>query len=189
MRKLKLQMSMTVDGFVARTNGEQDWIEWNQDDAFKNYYQNEITDAVDTILMGRKMTEEFNSYWENIVNNKPDSPEFTFAQKLVNIEKIVFSKTIKTIAGKNTTVENGYLVTAVNNLKNKRGKNMLVYGGAGFVSSLIKNNLIDEYNFFVNHTAIGSGLKTFTDTTKLKLTDSKSFECGVVANQYKSDNG
>jgi dihydrofolate reductase len=80
-------------------------------------------------------------------------------------------------------------VTVVNNLKNKSGKDILVYGGANFVSSLIKNNLIDEFNLFVNHTAIGNGLKIFTDTTKLKLINSKSYECGVVAIQYKSDNG
>ena len=189
MRKLKLQMSMTIDGYVGRTNGEQDWIEWNQDEEFKKLYQNEIIDSVDTLLMGRKMTKEFISYWENIVNNKPGSPEFLFAQKLVNIPKIVFSKTITTITGKNTTVENGDIVTVVNNLKNNSGKDILVYGGANFVSSLIKNNLIDEFNLFINHTAIGDGLKIFTDTTKLKLISSKSYECGVVANQYKRDNG
>lgn len=189
MRKLKLQMSTTVDGFVASINGEQDWMEWNQDDEFKKLYQKDIIDSVDTLLMGRKMTEEFISYWEDIVNNKPESSDFPFAQKLVDIPKIVFSKTIKNIAGKNTRVENGDLVTVVNNLKNKSGKDILVYGGANFVSSLIKNNLIDEYNLFVNHTAIGDGLRIFTDTTKLKLTNSKAYPCGIVVNQYKPDNG
>ncbi|MEP6735817.1 MAG: dihydrofolate reductase family protein [Chryseolinea sp.] len=187
MRKLKLQMSMSVDGFVAKTNGEQDWIEWNQDEEFKKYYQNDLIDSVDTILMGRKMTNEFFSYWENVVNNKPDSPEFQFAQKIVNIPKIIFSKTLKTIEGKNARVENGDLVTEVNNLKIKNGKDILVYGGANFVSSLIKNNLIDEFNFFVHHTSIGNGLKIFTDTRKLKLTKSKWYECGIVANQYMPD--
>ena len=180
---------MSVDGFVASTNGEQDWIEWNQDAAFKKYYQQDIIDSVDTIIMGRKMTKEFISYWENIVNNQPGSPDFLFAQKLVNIPKIVFSKTITSIAGDNTRVENGDLVTVVHHLKNESGKDILVYGGANFVSSLIKNNLIDEFNFFVNHTAIGNGLKIFTDTIKLQLTNSQSYECGVVANQYKPDNG
>ncbi|MEP7197669.1 MAG: dihydrofolate reductase family protein [Saprospiraceae bacterium] len=189
MRKLKLQMSMTVDGFVGRTNGEQDWMEWNQDEEFKNYYQNEIIDAVDTLLMGRKMTAEFISHWENVVDNQPESDWNKFAQKMVDIPKIVFSKTIKTIEGKNTRVENGDLVTVVNELKNKGGKDILVYGGATFVSCLIKNNLIDEFNLFVNHTAIGDGLRIFTDTTKLKLTKSKSYKCGVVANQYKLGNG
>ncbi len=179
---------MSIDGFVARTTGEVDWIEWNQDEEFKKFYQKEIIDPVDTILMGRKMTAEFISYWENIVDNKPHDPYFPFAQKMVNIPKIVFSKTIKTIAGNNLSVENGDLVSVVNNLKNNTGGDILVYGGANFVSSLIKNNLIDEFNLFVNHTAIGNGLRIFNDTTKLKLTHSKSYECGVVINQYRPDN-
>jgi dihydrofolate reductase len=139
--------------------------------------------------MGRKMTDVFISYWENLVNNKTGSPGFQFAQKLVNIPKIVFSKTITTISGKNIRMENGDLVNAVNNLKNKSGKDLLVYGGANFVSSLIKNNLIDEYILFIHRTAIGDGLKIFTTTRKLRLTDSKSYDCGVVVNQYKPDNG
>ena len=188
MRKLKLQMNMTVDGFVGGTNGEQNWLEPNQDDEFKKYYQNDIMNSVDTLLMGRKMTEVFISYWENIVNNQPHSPGFLFAQKLVNIPKIVFSKTITTVAGKNIRVENGDLLTEVNNLKNENGKDILVYGGANFVSSLIKKNLIDEFNFFIHRNAIGNGLKIFTDTTKLKLINSKSFECGIVANHYQPDN-
>ena len=189
MRKLKLQMNMTVDGFVGGTKGEQNWLEPNQDDEFKKYYQNEIMNSVDTLLMGRKMTEVFISYWENIVTNQADGPGFLFAQKLVNIPKIVFSKTITTVAGKNIRVENGDLVTEVNNLKNESGKDILVYGGANFVSSLIKNNLIDEFILFIHRTAIGDGLKIFTSTKKLKLTNSKSYECGVVVNQYKPDNG
>lgn len=188
MKKLKLQMNMTVDGFVGGTNGEQDWLEKNQDVEFTKYYQNNIIDSVDTLLMGRKMTDVFISYWENIINNQPDSPGFLFAQKLVNIPKIVFSKTITTVAGKNIRVDNGDLVEVVNNLKNQSGKDILVYGGANFVSSLIKNNLIDEFNLFIHRNAIGEGLKIFTDTTKLKLINSKSFECGIVANQYKPDN-
>ena len=189
MRKLKLQMNMTLDGFVGGINGEQNWLEPNQDEEFKIYYQNDIIDSVDTLLMGRKMTEVFISYWENLVNNQPDSPGFLFAQKLVNIPKIVFSKTITTVAGKNIRVEDGDLVTIIKNLKNKSGKDILVYGGANFVSSLIKNNLIDEFILFIHRTAIGDGLKIFTTTTKLKLTNSKSYECGVVVNQYKPDNG
>jgi dihydrofolate reductase len=188
MRKLKLQMNMTVDGFVGGINGEQNWLELNQDEEFKKYYQNDIIDSVGTLLMGRKMTEVFISHWENLVNHQPDSPGFQFAQKLVNIPKIVFSKTITTVTGKNIRIENGDLVSTINNLKNKSDKDLLVYGGANFVSSLIKNNLIDEYILFIHRTAIGEGLKIFTATTKLRLTNSKSYECGVVVNQYKPDN-
>jgi len=54
-------MQISVDGFVAGPNGELDWMEWNWDDEIKNYV-NELTDSVDTILLGRKMTEGFISH-------------------------------------------------------------------------------------------------------------------------------
>lgn len=181
-------MNTTVDGFVGGKKGEMNWLEQKQDDKFIKLYQKDIINSVDTLIMGRKMTNVFISYWENIVDNEPDNAGFEFAQKLVDIPKIVFSKKVKTVAGKNIRVENGDLVTVVKNLKRKKGKDILVYGGAKFVSSLIKNNLIDEYNFFIHRTAIGDGLKIFSGTTKLKLISSKSFECGIVANQYKPDN-
>ncbi len=145
----------------------------------------ELTESMDTILLGRKMTEGFITYWENVVDNQPDSPEYPYAKIFVDTPKIVFSKTIKTVKGKNVIVENGDLVESVNNLKSQQGKDIIVYGGANFVSELIKNNLIDELNLFINPTAIGNGLKIFTDKSKFKLTNSTSYNNGVVVIQYK----
>ena len=80
MRKLKLQMQMTIDGFVAGPNGELDWMMLEeQDDEVKNL-KNELIDSSDTILMGRKMTDGFVSYWTKAVEN-PESPEYAFAKK------------------------------------------------------------------------------------------------------------
>ena len=184
MRKLKLQMQMSIDGFVAGPEGQLDWMTFDMDEKLLQLI-NELTDSSDTILMARKMTEGFVSYWENIVNNQPDSPEFPFAQKMVNIPKIVFSKTITNIAGENTSVENGDLKTAINALKNRDGKDIIVYGGAAFVSSLIKHQLIDELNLFINPTAIGNGLRIFSEKIPFSLTASASYNCGIVVNQFK----
>lgn len=184
MRKLKLQMQQTIDGYIAGINGELDWMTFGTDDQLSQVV-NSLTDTSDTILLGRKMTEGFINYWEDVVNNQPNSPEFSFAEKMVNTPKIVFSKTIKSISGKNITVENGDLVTAINQLKNQSGKDILVYGGANFVSSLLKNNLIDELNLFVNPAAIGKGMEIFVERTNLKLINAKAFECGEVLLQYK----
>ena len=175
MRKLKLQMQITVDGFVAGPQGQLDWMTFNWNDDIVGFV-NEFTDSGDTILMGRKMTNEFINYWENVVNNQPESPEFEFANKMVDMPKIVFSKTQKTIAGKNITVENGDLVTAVNALRSKHGKDIIVYGGAGFVSSLIENNLIDELYLYTNPVAIGEGLHIFNKRQSLQLTASTAYK-------------
>src|SRR5580693_5439281 len=83
MRKLKLQMQLSVDGFVARPDGALDWMTWTMDDKLKQFIHS-LTDSSDTILLGRKMTEGFVSHWENVVNNKPGSPEFSLAKKMVD---------------------------------------------------------------------------------------------------------
>ena len=190
MRKLKLQMQTSVDGYVAGPNGELDWMTWNLDEKLLNFIV-ALTDSSDTILMGRKMTDGFVSYWENVVNNQPDSPEFSFAQKMVNMPKIVFSKTVKNIPGKNVFVENGDLVNVVTNLKKQNGKDIVVYGGADFVSSLIKERLIDEFNFFVNPVMINKGLRIFDKLDKrqkLISPGSTAYECGVIVNRYQLNN-
>ena|SRR5688572_7477887 len=187
MRKLKLQMQLSVDGYVAGPNGELDWMTWEHSKELIDLI-NSITDSSDTILMGRKMTDGFVSYWESV---QRDSPEYTFAQKMVNIPKIVFSKTIKTVAGKNVVVENGDLATAVKNLKSKPGKDIVVYGGAGFVSSLIKEGLIDEFHFFINPVLINEGMRIFdllNRRQKLQLLKSTAYDCGVTVTSFKLQN-
>jgi dihydrofolate reductase len=180
MRKLKLQMQITADGFVAGPEGQLDWMTFDMDEKLLGFI-NHLTDTSDTILLGRKMTEGFIKYWENV---KPDSPEFEFAQKMVGTPKVVFSRTIKHVEGKNVRVENGPLVEAVNRLKSQPGKDIVVYGGATFVSSLIENRLIDELNFFVNPVGIAKGLSVFSKRTPLSLAGSVAYSSGIVVNTY-----
>ena len=58
MRKLKLQVQMTVDGYIAGTNGEMDWTARDWDDELKKYVR-EITEPVDCIVLGRKLAQGF----------------------------------------------------------------------------------------------------------------------------------
>ena len=180
MRKLKLQMQMTVDGFVAGPEGQLDWMTFDMDPKLLEFIVH-LTDTSDTILLGRKMTDGFIAYWEGV---KPESPEYDFAQKMVNTPKVVFSNTIESVEGKNVRVENGPLVDAIKALKNQPGKDIVVYGGAELVSSLIENRLIDELNFFVNPIAIGDGLKVFSQRTPLSLVKSVAYGSGIVVNTY-----
>lgn len=184
MRKLKLQMNMTLDGFVAGLSGELDWMR-QSGDGFQ--VVNSLIDSSDTILMGRKMTDDFMNYWENVVANQPGSPEFTFAKKMVETPKVVFSQTLGESTWTNTVLAKGKLANEIANLKNQTGKDLLVYGGADFAASLIKENLIDEYYLFVQPVILGQGLAIFdkaADRLNLELIESKSFESGVVLLQY-----
>ncbi len=186
MRKLKLQMQITIDGFVAGPNGELDWMTVDMDDDKFLQDLNFFIDSSDTILMGRKMTDEFVNYWTDVVKN-PKSREYAFARKMVDTPKVVFTKTLDESRWPNTVLAKGDIVEEVKKLKNRPGKDLLVYGGAGFVSSLIKHDLIDEYHFFVNPVAISKGMTIFSNLGryfKLKQTDATPLECGITVHNY-----
>jgi dihydrofolate reductase len=163
MRKLKVQVQMTLDGFVAGPNGELDWMWVGKRDEAILQRVIELADTCDTILLGRKMTREFIDHWENVLDNQPASVEQPLAQKMVSMHKIVFSRSQTTIKGRNLELENGELVTAVQALKKKPGKDIMVYGGATFVSALISQNLVDQYYIFRRPVAIGNGLSIFRE--------------------------
>lgn len=180
MRKLKLQMQTTLDGFVAGQNGELDWMTFKWDKPLEKLV-NDLTDSSDTIILGRKMTDGFVSYWTSVTQ---DSIEYDFAQKMNNTPKVVFTKTLDESPWPNTSLAKGDLVDEINALKNTTGKDIVVYGGATFVSSLLDANLIDELNIFVNPVAIGEGMRAFNGRQKLKLVDSTKHDCGIVVNKY-----
>jgi dihydrofolate reductase len=185
MRKLKLQVQVSVDGFMAGPNGEMDWMTWNWDDALKDYVD-ALTKPVDTILLGRKMADGFISHWTSLLT-RPEDESYPFAKKMVDSAKVVFTKTLSASAWTNTNLATGDITEEVNQLKKERGGDMIVYGGAGFVSSLIKADLINEYNLFVNPAAIGNGLSLFNKLDRkhdLQLVRSIPFECGIVLMQY-----
>lgn len=184
MRKLKLQMQMTIDGFVAGPNGEQDWVWLSPPDPIGFQKIVELAETSDTLLLGRKMTREFIDHWENVADNLPDNPTNTLAKLIVNMRKIAFSKTETEITGRNLEVENGDLVSRVEALKKESGKDILVYGGADFVSSLIDQDLVDEYYIVVNPVAIGMGLPIFNGRKVLKLESSLALNSGKVLNKY-----
>lgn len=183
MRKLKLQMQITIDGFVAGPEGQLDWMTFAMDEKLLAFI-NHLTDTSDTILLGRKMTEGFIKHWEHFIT-QPQRPEYAFGRKMVEIPKIVFSKTVRHIDGQNVRVESGDLVEAINRLRSAPGKDIVVYGGVTFVSSLIENGLIDELNFFVNPVAIGNGMRIFRDRRPMKLAASVAYPCGIVVNSYQ----
>ena len=65
-------MQITVDGFVGGPEGQLDWMTWNQSDQLIAFI-NHLTDTSDTILLGRKMTPGFVSYWESVKADSPDT--------------------------------------------------------------------------------------------------------------------
>src|SRR5437762_1864439 len=111
-----------------------------------------------------------------------------FAQRIVAARKIVFSKTLEKSQWDNTEIAKGNLAEEVKRLKAQAGKDMIVYGGYSFVSALIGDGLVDEFNFFVNPVAIGQGVPIFDrlDSFRpLKLTRSITYPSGIVLLSYE----
>ncbi len=193
MRKLKLQVQMTIDGFVAGPNGENDWVfipgQQNPEALQKSIaFGTGLAAGCDTLLMGRKLAAAgFCNYWENVADNQPDNPWNNYAKLIADLHKIAFSSTETTLPGRNLEVENRDLATTVQALKAQSGKDILVYGGADFVRSLVSLDLIDEYYLIVNPIAIGSGLSIFKDKNVLKLESSSAYKNGKVINKYVPD--
>ncbi len=171
---------MTVDGFIAGPNGEMDWTAVNWDDKLKKFV-GDITETVDCILLGRKLAQGFIPYWAS-------HPEEEGADKFNSTKKVVFTKTLEKSEWDNTMLAKGDITDEITRLKKLDGQDMIAYGGAEFVSALIKNRLIDEFYFFINPAVIGNGLSIFKELTgkqSMVLVNSEKFDCGIVVLNYK----
>jgi dihydrofolate reductase len=186
MRKLKLQVQMTVDGYIAGSNGALDFMVWDWDDELQQYVT-ALTETVDCIVLGRKLAEGFIPHWASVAAN-PNDPEHSAGVKFTETHKVVFTKTLAESAWENTVLAKGSLVDEITKLKKQAGQDIIAYGGATFVSALIHHGLIDEFHLFINPTAIGNGMAIFKELERkqnLTLVKASSFDCGVVVLHYE----
>jgi len=186
MRKIISFMHISLDGFVSGLQGEMDWIKL--DDEMFDFVAT-MTDQADTALYGRVTYEMMQSYWptagEQPNATKHDIEHSTWYNK---VSKVVLSKTIHETGLHNTKVIGDQLSDNINKLKQQDGTNILIFGSPGASRSLLNQGLIDEFWLFVNPVILGKGLplfKNITGTTKLKLVESKTFSCGVIALNYR----
>ena len=179
MRKLILRMSMSLDGFVARSSGELEWIFRNIDEESIAFGVAQLWEA-GVHAMGRVTYGAMAAHW-------PTSTE-PWAPAMNQIPKVVFSKTLKEAPWGSTRILGGDLTEEVARLKLEPGKDILAHGGAGFARSLTRLGLVDEYWLLVHPVALGAGLPIFEALPKpvdLKLVGVKAFPGGTVANTYR----
>lgn len=185
-RKLILSMQITLDGYVAGTNNEADWLIIS-DDGWQDLYKD--LDSADTYLLGRKMYPGYSEHWQSTLH-KPDSDpnELKFAKLADKTQHIVFTKGDFKPDWKNTRVAHD-LPGEVARLKKENGKNIIAWGGADFASSLIKLDLVDEYRFALNPTILTKGKALFNNLEqrkKLKLIDAKPLKSGLTILRFNS---
>ena len=171
MRKVALGMNVSLDGYVADSNDQVDWMFASVDDELMNFILDSLRE-VDTMLMGRVNYEEQAAHW-------PTSTE-AIAPVVNGHEKIVFSTTLDTVDWQNTRLATHDPATEIARLKEQPGRTIGVSGGARFAQSLAAQGLIDEYRLYVHPIVLGSGTPLFTDRLPLRLLHTRTFLQGAV---------
>ncbi|MET0283744.1 MAG: dihydrofolate reductase family protein [Polyangiales bacterium] len=192
MRRLILQVQISLDGYVADAQGTTEPMSWNWgpdwvwDTALQTYHT-ELIESSDLMLLSRRMgSEGFLDFWADVAKKEAD-PRARFARHITRAPKLVFSKRLQTVKGENISLTHEDIEPAITRLKNAPGKNLLAWGGASFVASLIAADLVDEYHLLSNPVAIGAGLRIFDKLDgprSLRLLDVTPSSCGVVLSRF-----
>ncbi|MBK2403615.1 dihydrofolate reductase [Erysipelothrix rhusiopathiae] len=149
MRKIKLFIAMSLDGYIADEKGAIDWLDpYNSldDDTYDWFYK-----SIDTVVMGRKTYEQVTEVLSPDVYPYEDS--FTY---------VVSSQDIK--LRKNMAIISDDVVGVLNAIKQQEGKDLWIVGGGMLVSELVASAIIDEYWIAVAPVLLGKGIPLFDES-------------------------
>jgi dihydrofolate reductase len=186
MRKVILSNSVTLDGFFEGPNKE---LDWHIVDEEINKYANDLLNNVDALLFGRVTYQLMADYWPAAATNPSTSKsDLEIADKMNNLPKIVFSKTLQEVKWNNSRLVKENLAEEISKMKQQPGKDMVIFGIGSIVSSFMQHGLIDEYRIIVNPVVLGNGkplFKEINDKQNLKLLKTRAFSSGVVILYYE----
>lgn len=181
MRRIVASVNMSLDGFVAGPDGELDWHlnYWTAGMAERLCLQLSQADA---ILLGRNTYTAMAAYWPGINNNLCYPREdLAFAGMMNDYEKIVVSKTLKKLKWRNSILLNGNLRDRLWELKNRPGRDIIVFGSITLLRFLLENGLVEELLLWLHPVVLGSGVALFNSgQLKLNLISQCQFSSGVV---------
>lgn len=162
MRKLILQVQVSIDGFMARTAGDPSWMVWNWGNRLtwdvhlkRDFVRN--LERVDCVLLSSTLAKGgFIDHWELAAATTGDDRR-AYAAELKGKHKVVFSSTLKESGWPNSELATGGLEVEVNRLKADEGKDLIVYGRASFVSALTRAGLVDEFQIYATRSPSATG--------------------------------
>jgi dihydrofolate reductase len=105
-----------------------------------------------------------------------------------SMPKYVVSRSLKEASWNNSTIIDASPAEAISKLKRGSGGVIMLYGSADLLHSLIRTDIIDEYRIMVFPVVLGSGKHLFrdeSDTSHLRLTDTRRFSSGAVLLTYR----
>ena len=195
MRRIVTFNHVSADGYFAAPDGNLNWVVSDDDVAAAGVQD---MSECDTILFGRRTYEMFEAFWPHALDGSdtaadPHHPERRsatirdIAVWINEARKIVFSRTLTDVRWHNAELRPTLDVRAVEAMKREPGKNMMLFGSGSVVSQLTQHGLIDEYQFVVSPTLLGSGrtlLDGVTRSTPLELAETRRFGSGSVMLRY-----
>lgn len=174
MRKTVLFIAMSLDGYIADTDGKVDWLTGQDNDAESDDSYTDFIKGVDTVIMGWK------TYHQVTTELSPGQWVYNNLQSYVITHRECAPTSNITFISENPC-------TLINKLKQKNGKDIWICGGADIVRQLTLANLIDKYHISIIPTILGSGVRLFDTLAQkidLRLITSKNSN-GIVELVYQ----
>ena len=186
MRKLITVVHASLDGFVAGVDGDFDALVQSPENLD---FICSLTDSADAILAGRVSYDMLDSYWPRAHQDPGVSASvIAYSHWYNSAEKIVLSKTLLERKDQNVTILSENIEEGITHMKNKEGKDILLFGSPSVCQALWRLNLIEECWIILYPVALGHGIPLFKDlgkTLKLKCLSSTPFTMGEIAIHYK----
>jgi dihydrofolate reductase len=172
-KRLRYQVAMSLDGFIAGPNGEYDWIVMDPSIDFAALFQ-----EFDTAVMGRKTYEVLTAQGGN--------------GAMPGLDVVVFSRTLRAATYPGVWITDDDPREVVAALKAKPGRDIWLYGGGALFRSLLDAGLVDTVEVAVVPVLLGAGIPLLPPgvATKLLLADQKTLPTsGIVALAYAVPGG
>lgn len=183
MRKIILNLALTLDGFIEGPNGELDWLVRDPSVDFGDIL-NDILSDKDAIFYGRTSYEKWGRF-----SPEQGSPKMKAAYELLHTKtKYVFSRS-KTGDGTNAIFINDNIKERVQELKQAPGKNIWLYGGASIITTFLNLDLVDQFRLAIHPVIIGKGKPLFQNIEhrhRLDLINVEGYKSGVTLSTYET---
>ena len=182
MRKLTLGLANSLDNYIARKDGGFDWLHWSKEVA---EISAKFMKTVDALLIGRKTFEVMLASGQT---SYPGAKNYVFSRSKKKREALKKRLAAKKKPDRNVEIVTEDAAKFVRELKKRKGKGIVVFGGGELAKSLFEADLIDEVVLNIHPVLLGSGIPLFHEMKQqidLELVECKVLKGGYLAVTYR----
>lgn len=204
-RKVILYIAQSLDGYIAKENGDVDWLVGEGKEEVLDCGYDEFLSGIDTVIMGRKTYEQVINELSPKVWPYEGKNSYVFTKSKIDEEALLeeslrdksddiifvneeFGKLYSKTKTYNEDIKfvNENVVKFIEEIKKEKGEDIWLIGGCEFIDNLMKKDLIDEYIITTIPVILGKGIPLFKEGNpeiKLKLNNVKTFD-GMIMSEY-----